>query len=315
MTTCWNISVNNKSPLLVTGIHRSGTSWVGRMLAAGGGLTYVNEPLSVSHRQGVLGMDVKHWYAYILEENEDAYLPAFQKLTGLKYQFARELGDIHSGRDILRMGRDFLSFTYGRLRGNQPLLKDPFASFSMPWFVRRLHCQVAVTVRHPAGFVSSLKRLGWPFQIQDLLAQPLLLRDHLQGDKADLESVQGNDIIGQASLLWKVLYRTVYQNLQEYPEIIAVRHEDLSRDPIAGFGALYQKLGYEFGPKVQDVILNTSSSENPTRLEKNKTHSVKLNSRANLDNWKKILTVDEIGRIRELTKGVSDFFYSDDDWK
>ncbi|MBK8782585.1 MAG: hypothetical protein IPO22_12435 [Anaerolineales bacterium] len=39
---------NNLHPLLVTGIHRSGTSWIGRMLAAGGGLTYANEPLSVS---------------------------------------------------------------------------------------------------------------------------------------------------------------------------------------------------------------------------------------------------------------------------
>ena len=128
-------------PLLVTGIHRSATSWVGRMLAAGGGLTYANEPLSVSHRQGVLGMDVKHWYTYIIEENEAQYLPAVQDLVKLRYQFIKELRTIQSRKDVLRMGRDFFNFTLGRLRGNQVLFKDPCLI---------LHA----LVRRPLGFSS-----------------------------------------------------------------------------------------------------------------------------------------------------------------
>ncbi len=305
---------NNLHPLLVTGIHRSGTSWIGRMLAAGGGLTYANEPLSVSHRLGVLGMDVKHWYAYIIEENEAEYLPAFQKLSALRYQFSKELRTIRSRKDILRLGRDLFLFTAGRMRGNRVLFKDPFASFSMPWFADRLNCQVVVSIRHPAGFAGSLKRLGWPFQIEDLLAQPLLMRDYLEQDRAALEAVATDDVIGRASLLWKVLYRAVHQTLQKRPGLIAVRHDDLSREPVQGFKELYQKLGYVYTPKVEDAILNTSSSENPTRLAKNKTHSVKLDSRANLDNWKKILTPEEIVRVRKLTDGVSQLFYSDNEW-
>ena len=300
--------------LLVTGIHRSGTSWVGRMLAAGGGLTYANEPLSVSHRQGVLGVDVKHWYTYINEENESQYLSAFQDLAGLRYQFFKELRTIHSRKDLLRMGRDYFSFTYGRLYGHRVLYKDPFASFSTPWFADRLNCQVVIVIRHPAGFGSSLKRLGWPFQIQDLLAQPLLMRDFLEQDRAVLESVAPDDIIGRASLLWKVLYRTIHQTLQKRPDLILVRHDDLSRDPVSGFRELYQKLGYTFTSKVEDTILNTSSSENPSKLAKNKTHSVKLDSRANLDNWRKILTPEEVTRIRKLTEDVSHLFYSDSEW-
>jgi hypothetical protein len=303
-----------KQPLLVTGAHRSGTTWVGRMLAAGGGLTYANEPLSVSHRQGVLGVEVKHWYTYINEENEAQYLPAFQDLAGLRYQFFKELRTLHSRKDFLRMGRDYFNFTYGRLRGHRVLLKDPFASFSTPWFADRLNCQVVIVIRHPAGFGSSLKRLGWPFQIRDLLDQPLLMRDFLEQDRASLESVAPDDIIGQASLLWKILYRTVYQTLQKRTDLIAVRHDDLSRDPVSGFRELYQKLGYTFTPKVEDTILNTSSSENPSKLSKGKTHSVKLDSRASLDNWKKILTPEEITRIRKLTEDVSHLFYSDSEW-
>ena len=302
------------SHLLVTGIHRSGTTWIGKMLAASGGLTYANEPLSVVHRQGVLGTEIRHWYPYVTEENEAQYLPAFQELLQLRYGLFREIGTLRSRKDVMRMGRDFFLFASGRLRGNSALLKDPFASFSMPWFAERLNCQVVVSVRNPGGFVSSLKRLNWPFQLEDLLAQPLLMRDFLEQDRADMESMAVDDVIGRATLLWKVLYRTVHKTLQKYPRLISVRHEDLSQDPVHGYKVLYQKLGYEFTPEVEHIILNTSSSENPTKLSKNKTHSVKLDSRASLDNWKKILTSEEIARIRRMTEGVSQLFYSDNEW-
>lgn len=284
------------------------------MLAAGGGLTYANEPLSVSHRQGVLGNEVRHWYTYINEENEAQYLPAFQDLLALRYQLLREIPSIRSPKDVLRMGRDAYSFAAGRVRGWQALLKDPFASFCMPWFARRLNCQVVVVIRHPAGFASSLKRLGWPFQIEDLLAQPLLMRDQLEQDRPALEAVTPDDIIGRAGLLWKVLYRNVHQAVTQNPDLISVRHDDLSRDPVSEFKKLYQKLGYDFTPAVENAILNSSSSENSTRLAKNKTHSVKLNSRANLDNWKTILTAEEVIRIRTITEDVSHLYYSDDEW-
>jgi hypothetical protein len=284
------------------------------MLAAGGGLTYANEPLSVSHRQGVLGVEIKHWYTYINEENEAQYLAAFQDLLALRYQLTREIRALRSSKDVVRMGRDAFNFMAGSLRGWQVLLKDPFASFSMPWFARRLNCQIVAVVRHPAGFAGSLKRLGWPFQIEDLLAQPLLMRDHLEQDRPALEAVAADDVIGRAGLLWKVLYRHVHQTVSQNPDFISVRHDDLSRDPVSEFQKLYQKLGYRFTPKVENAILKSSSSKNPTHLAKNRTHATKLDSRANLNHWKAILTPQEVTRIRKMTEEVSCLYYSDDEW-
>jgi hypothetical protein len=94
-----------------------------------------------------------------------------------------------------------------------------------------------------------------------------------------------------------------------------VRHEDLSLDPIGGYQTLYKSLGLDFTDKVKDIIQNSSSSENPAKLAKNKTHSVKLDSRANLDNWKKILSPEEITRVRTITEGISESFYSEEEWK
>ena len=54
-----------------------------------------------------------------------------------------------------------------------------FAVFSAEWFARQMGFRVVVIVRHPLAVVSSRKRLGWRFDLDELLAQPLLLRDWL----------------------------------------------------------------------------------------------------------------------------------------
>jgi len=307
--------VTDLTPILVTGSHRSGTTWVGKMLAADSDIAYISEPLNVHHRPGVYRTPVKYWYTYITDENGADYLPAFDELLDFKYHTVREVLSLRSFKDFLRMGRDFHTFFNGSMHGQCVLIKDPFAVFSTPWFEKQLHCKVVITARHPGGFVSSLKRLGWNFDFSNFLNQPLFMRDHLEIDRAAMETMPKDDLIGQAALLWKIIYRFVHETRNIHTKFHIVRHEDLSRDPLGGYQSLYRSLGLNFTELVKNTIQNSSSSENPAKLAKNKTHSVKLDSRANLDNWKKILSPEEIQRIRKITEGVSEAFYSDDEWK
>ena len=302
------------TPILVTGTHRSGTTWVGKMLAADPCVAYISEPLNVLHRPGVFRAKVRYWYQYICEENEKEYIPAFEDLLEFDYHLWDEIRSLRSRRDVLRMGRDFLIFYNGLMRGQRPLFKDPFAVFSTPWFAKRLNCKVVITVRHPAAFASSLKRLNWPFDFQDLLAQPLLMRDHLEPYREEMGSIKADDVIGQASLLWKLIYRSVHAARQSNPDFLIVRHEDLSVDPIPGYRALYTALGLEFTSRVEKTILSASSSENPTELSRKKIYAIKLDSRANVDNWKKRLTAEETERVRRMTEEVSTLYYSDAEW-
>lgn len=306
--------MNDINPILVTGTHRSGTTWVGKMLAADADTAYVSEPLNVLHRPGVFRAPVKYWYTYINDENESEFLPAFHDLLNFQYHTWLEIKSIRSHRDFLRMGRDFRNFFIGSMHGQRALLKDPFAVFSTPWFAKKLNCRVVVTVRHPAAFASSLKRLNWPFDFNNLLNQPLLMRDHLEEDRAEMESIQPGDVIGQSALLWQIIHRLVHSTSKLFPDFNMVRHEDLSLEPVAGYKALYESLGLTFDESVKTRILNSSSSENPSKLMKNKTHSVKLDSRANLENWKQILTQEEITRIRKITEPISHLFYADNEW-
>jgi hypothetical protein len=302
------------APILVTGAHRTGTTWVGKMLAASPQVAYISEPLNVWHRPGVLRAPVSKWYTFISRENESEFLPAFRDLFGFRYGLWREIGSLRSGKDFLRMGRDFSIFLRGRLLGQLPLIKDPFAVFSAAWFAERFGCHVVITVRHPAGFASSLKRLNWAFDFRDLLDQPLLMEKWLDVDRAEMIAVQGDDILGQAALLWRMIYRVVARMMKLHPSFIIIRHEDLSHDPVSCYRDLYAALDLDFTPAVEKTIMNASSAENPTELSKGKVHAVKLDSRANLDNWKKRLSADEITRVREMTGRTAKLFYSDEEW-
>ncbi len=78
---------------------------------------------------------------------------------------------------------------------------------------------------------------------------------------------------------------------------------------------LYTQLGLAFTPQVAAAIQLSSSSENPGELSKQAIHAVRLDSRANLDNWKRRLQPEEIDRIQQLTQDLVDHFYPDFGWE
>lgn len=284
------------------------------MLAAGGQAAYISEPLNLWHRPGVLSAPVSNWYTYICAENEELYLPAFHQLFVYRYHTLDEIRSIKSRKDAMRMGRDRWIFFQGRLRSKRPLLKDPFAVFSAPWFATQLGCRVVVTVRHPAAFTSSLKRLDWTFEFNDLLSQPLLMRDLLEPYRDEMKSIAPDDVIGQGSLLWKMIYQTMSDFCEQHPGFILVRHEDCSRTPLESFRTLYAMLGLQFTPSAEKEILRSSSAENSPELSKSSVHAYKLDSRAGLERWKRHLSREEIDRIASLTGKVAARYYPEVGW-
>src|SRR5512139_755647 len=112
---------DNLNPILVTGTHRSGTTWVGKMLATDSRTAYISEPLNVLHRPGVLRVKVNKWYQYVCEDNEKEYLSSFLELLDYDYHLWDEIRSLRSFRDFARMGRDFTIFYHGLLRGQRIL--------------------------------------------------------------------------------------------------------------------------------------------------------------------------------------------------
>lgn len=287
------------------------------MLAAGERVVVVNEPLNPQHppgrSPGILRASVRHRFQYINQDSEADFLPAYRDLLRLRFRPITELRANHAPRDFARAAHYTAAFARGRLQRRRVLIADPYAVFSAPWFVERLGAQVVVVVRRPAPTVSSRKRLGWTIDLRELLDQPALVRDHLQPFQADLEALTDpDDIVGQGALLWRAIYGAVAR-FDSNPAPIIVRHEDLSLNPAQEFSRLYAALNLPFTSRAESRILDSTSAGNHPELSVSHPHRTKLDSRANLENWKRRLTDDEIERIRGLTEDVAVRFYDGSD--
>jgi hypothetical protein len=316
-------------PILVTGIPRSGTSWVGRVLSASGTLRYVNEPLNPlrppGQSPGVLRASVRHRYQYITEEDDTEFLQAFQDTIALRYHPLAELARNRRPYDLLRLAKYWPSFTVGRLLHRRALLDDPFAALSVAWFARRFGCQVAIVVRHPASIVASRKRLGWkPFRFQNLLAQPMLMRDWLEPfDQEMQEADRRRDLLESTSLLWRIIYHVGAESAGRVPGILTVRYEDLAADPLREFEALAGALGVPFTAAVRRFVIRSTTGRSRERSFSwsigrgaiGRSAYRPLDSRANVSRWRSELSDEEVVRVRELTAGVADRFYSEADWQ
>ena len=142
-------------PILVTGSHRSGTGWLGQVLAASpAGVGWIWEPFSILHRPGTCAVEFPYWFPYVTDENGQAYESAVADTLAWRYRPAAELRSLRSPKDAARMARDWYSFSGHRRRGSIPVLKDPIALFSSEWLASRFGMDVAVLIRHPAAFTA-----------------------------------------------------------------------------------------------------------------------------------------------------------------
>lgn len=301
------VAPSGRPPLLVTGLPRSGTSWAGKMLAAGGGLVYVNEPLNPQHppgrSPGVLNATVTHRFQYICADNEEPWLAAFADTIALRYRFLAELRCNRSPYDLARMAKYGTAFTLGRLLRRRALLDDPFALFSAAWFCERLGCRAVVLIRDPVAFVGSWRRLGWRVDVRELLDQPLLVRDH-----PVVERLRGHgaDPIAATATLWTVARDVAAALAAARPDIRLVRYEDLARDPVARYRELYAWCGLTWSERaaarIRRACSGPAATDRPFRITGlSRTAFRPMDPRTNLTSYRERLTPEEIARVAELT--------------
>ena len=301
-------------PILVTGMHRSGTTWLGQMLCAGGSMIHVGEPLSVLNRQTILRSKVDRWYTYIGEDNEDLYLRNYQDAVAFRPHPIQDIrrARLGSPRDPIRIPKRWASFVLGRVQGRSLLVRDPFSVFSIQWFAHTLGFQIVVVVRHPLAVVASLKRLGYTFDFRNLLEQSSLMNERLERFRSDMENATAStDVVEQGSLLWRIVYECVAEDLLELP-VCFVRHEDLSRHPIQEYTQLYERLNLPFNDRARRIIEQHTNDQNRKEVSVKNPFEIRLDSRANLDNWRRRLDGEEIGRILSATRPLVDRFYPDE---
>lgn len=304
-------------PILVTGSHRSGTTWAGRTLALAPRTGYIHEPFNVEIPNHIIDNPLCYWFQYICEENENKFKASIDKVIHYQYPLLGNLNKAGSITDLGEIIRDqslSLFFSIGRTK---PIVKDPIAFFSAEWLSKTYGMNVLVMIRHPAAFCSSLKMKDWNFDFNNFLNQPLLMDRYLASFEKEIRDFAKEErcIIDQGILLWNCIHHTVKIYMQNHSEWMFVRHEDLSDNPLENYELIFQKFDLKFTSRVKKGILESSGSHNPTEpLSDKPSDELKRNSKENIKNWKKRLSPEEIETIRSRTNELSNTFYKEHDW-
>ncbi|MDX1462867.1 MAG: sulfotransferase domain-containing protein [Marinirhabdus sp.] len=296
-----------RSHILITGAHRSGTTWTGKVLATAAELRYVQEPFNVAISK--YKPPFSQWYKFVCDtssqqeqQNIERYLNSFlsihPKHFGTSFTKVSTLrGWYHAMADIKNRAT------------HRTLFKDPLLLFSAPWFQKHMNSQIVVLVRHPAAFIASLKVKDWRFDFNHFLEQPLLMETVLHDHSSEIKrfSEHEHDLIDQGILLWNILNNYVQSKQQQQPHgWYFLKHEQLSLEPVQEFKKLCDFAAVSYSKIMHKAILDTTQAKDPQDRHRD--------SKQNITSWKQRLTTDEIARIKEGTAAVWRYFYSEDDW-
>jgi hypothetical protein len=310
------MSDKEQRPILVTGSHRSGTGWVGSMIAASraGSIAYLWEPFSPLARPGIRDVPFDRWFTYVGAGNQDAYEPGLRRMLAFDYRWGAELRAMRTPKDLGRAVRDADRFHRFRRSHARPLLKDPIALFSSEWIADRLGSDVVVLIRHPGGFVNSIvgRALRHPFG--DFVSQPLLMEGLLApyADQIRRYAREEQPLLDQGVLLWNLLHHAIKEFSDRRPNWLFIRLEDVGRDPLPRFTEIFDHVGVPFDDAARATIVAHSDTTNPDQVAN--MASTKRNSAEAVVAWRRKLSDEQVARIREGVEPLASAFYGTVDW-
>ncbi|WP_179374546.1 sulfotransferase domain-containing protein [Winogradskyella wichelsiae] len=306
-----------KQPILVTGIHRSGSTWIGKVISSSSEVKYIHEPFNVfiqwANPFRKLGIQTKQSpFSYMFEYIDDKssltkrkkvvkFIKNFYTLN--THSVMHEIGKIRGVKDFERFRHELKS------RTQRPLLKDPIALFSSEFLAQELNCKVIISIRHPAAFIASIIRKNWGFTFDALLDQERLIDLHLLKYKEEIKEFSRKEypLIDQGILVWNIMYDFVNQlEAKHNKDWYFITHEQLSVAPLEEFEKIFQYLDLDFSEDVINQIELSTSGKVKNDLNRNSLDNIK--------SWKNILTKEEVFKINSKTELVANKFYDDDSW-
>ena len=136
--------------ILVTGCHRSGSTWVGKTLAYSQNVFYLGEPFNpnISYLSSCCPHKFQYWFEYVNEQNQSKYYDSIQKALDLSYDwsmFAKSVKNLKSLNNYLAFYTRISKYrSKTKKNSRRILMKDPIAVFSSKWLAETFDMQVVV---------------------------------------------------------------------------------------------------------------------------------------------------------------------------
>jgi hypothetical protein len=253
--------------ILLTGVARSGTSWLVRALARSSDTCHYYEPDNVDadpsgrRTPGARGFGP---YPVLLPGSDgEPFRPVWDAVFAGRLPRRRGLG-LLAARAVSRLPpsiRSPLVHTTSRALTALPggpartVVKSIYALFSLDWIADRYQPRTLVLQRHPFNVVASWRELAIPMFD---LAQRADIREHFL-QPLGLEPIPP-DCSELTRIAWHVgLLTTVLGDaLDRHPQWLLLDHEDLCVDPIARIHDVFGRLGLPWTPEAKQFLADNN---------------------------------------------------------
>lgn len=278
-------------PILVTGMPRSGTTWLARLLAAAPGSALAGrEPMNPRGKQYALG----------------GTLPGWTRLDEPSPRQRRALQLAYRGLNPWVYSR------YGRRQWAAPLpwtriiVKDPFAMLSLPAVSRTTGARIVFVYRHPGAVLASYRRMGWD---PDLLELAPLVDSHrvrAADDGLDVADLPLPGEVGAPEAMgrfWGALHAMALRDAQQTPGLVVVSHAELAGGGAAAARRLYGALGLPWSRQAEAGLAQEATTSD---ARTGGLHDFDRDPAQVANAWRAKLAPGELEAVEAVTVGMRD---------
>lgn len=267
--------------IVLAGSGRSGTTWLGNIIAASPHVDTIFEPLD---RRRVPEAGSLPLRPYARREEESPQLEAYlrQVLRG-------------------RVSNEWVNRAGRRPWGWRTLVKTIRGTLLLDWIDRRYRPRIVYMVRHPAAVVLSRMKLGWDTHLDELLAQPTLVANYLEPHLDRLNGLR--QPLEEHAALWAVENLVPLRQLPKRGWVFCT-YEQLVAAPEAQSRRILRALGLRFTPLHRRALARVSPM---VRAE-----SAILQRRDPLRAWQDELKPAEVAEILTIVHDLGVTLYDED---
>jgi hypothetical protein len=287
--------------LLVAGLPRGGTTWIGAALGTAPGALYLHEPdnWAIDPLAHLSQQEVGRFPVLAA----DAHAPVYDVVWRLAMRGGwPAAGAVARARELsYRLPRPLAipvlltlaRFAARRLSQRGTVIAKTVQGLgALEWLAAR-HADGVVVVRtDPRSVVSSWRALGWgPGHLGHEWFERH--RPHI------LARVGGwpEDPVGQAALAVGGLQSLLDEAVTRHPDWTQISHEDLCTSPAAGFRALFEQVGLPFGPETERYLIRSDAQGAGLETRRRTAEQP--------DRWRR-LPAAELRRVEEILARVSE---------
>ena len=251
--------------ILVSGLPRSGTTWLARTIAEAPGAIYVHEPdtIEVDPLAWVARRDLGFFPTLSPGDRADDYrlLWEFAFAGGWpeRVRWPQWIRNGAAKRQLpFELRAALLRFGARRIIARGPItehqvVKSVFSVSTLEWLAEEFHPTVIVTWRHPLNLVPSWQERGWP--VHEYRIRPVVEARFGGTDVWPLPTEGDVERFAWAACAESVL---ALETAASHGDWIVVGHEQHCLDPLRAFETLFQHAHLQWTDRVADALLGTN---------------------------------------------------------